>query len=198
MFEILVTRAIVSGIITLIAFFIIRKKSRETIKKDLFVILTCSFIYGFLFDLVDSNGQITFTMEILLIFILVMVHEFGHVCFGYLVGGKLKRVKIGFGLRLFKIGKIEIHLIPFIGMVYMDDIKGKRNTLLYYAGGLIFQLIFIVFFMLLRLVYMDTVYTHVGELMFTAFFVFNALPIYPELDGARILSLLKKSSAEEL
>ena len=193
MIEEIIIRAISTGIITICAFFIIRKNRKETLQKDLVVIFIWTYIYGFLFRMVDPNKQISYILELLFMYVFVMTHELGHVCFGYLVGGELESIRIGFGPRLFKIRKLEFRLFPFIGLVKMSGIKGKRSKLLFYAGGLIFQLLAIIVLLFLRLYNMDTVFTHFGELMLSAFFVLNALPIYPELDGAKIIQLFKRN-----
>ncbi len=110
--------------------------------------------------------------SILLIYLIVIIHEFGHFFF----------------FKIFKINVIKMVIYPFGGITIVDKKIHERiyKTIICSLGGLIFQIfLFFIFLFLLK-------YNFINNYTFTLFktynltlFLFNLLPIIP-LDGSKI------------
>ncbi len=118
-----------------------------------------------------------FIKNILLIFIIICIHELGHLTF----------------LKLFHYEIEKIEIFPFGGLTTTKNkyINSPINKdILIYLGGILFQSFLFVFFFLL---YETGKITENTFLLFNLYnksiFVFNLLPIRP-LDGGELLSLL--------
>lgn len=114
--------------------------------------------------------------NILLIFLIILVHEFGHIFF----------------LRHYKYPIESIEILPFGGITKTNKLINTpiNHDLIIYFGGVLFQFfLLIIFFFLLKfgVIHEDT------YLMFkmynTSILIFNILPIRP-LDGGEILRLI--------
>ena len=110
-----------------------------------------------------------YVKEALLIFLIIIIHESGHIIMSFIVGYKVKRTE----------------LYPFGGITYTDKYLNSpiSKDILVYISGVTAQLLVIITFKLLRI--------NISELFYhynTAIIIFNLMPIYP-LDGFHILSL---------
>lgn len=114
--------------------------------------------------------------EAILSFLIVIIHELGHVFF----------------LKLYKYKIISINIYPFGGITKIDK---KINTpfisdILVSLGGFIFQILLHILFFYL---YQNNIITTNTYTIFTYYnkliLLFNVLPIHP-LDGFKVLSLL--------
>lgn len=111
----------------------------------------------------------------IIVFIIVVFHEMGHILF----------------IKLFKYKIIDITIYPFGGITKIDkDINTPLNKeLLIACGGIIFQLIFLIIIYLLpiNIITKNLLYKYNISIL-----LFNILPIIP-LDGSIIInSLLNK------
>ncbi len=111
----------------------------------------------------------------IIVFIIVVFHEMGHILF----------------IKLFKYKIIDITIYPFGGITKVDkDINTPLNKeLLIACGGIIFQLILfiIIYFVPINVITKELLYKYNMSIL-----LFNMLPIIP-LDGSIIInSLLNK------
>ena len=111
----------------------------------------------------------------IIVFIIVVFHEMGHILF----------------IKLFKYKIIDITIYPFGGITKVDkDINTPLNKeLLIACGGIIFQLILfiIIYFVPINVITKELLYKYNMNIL-----LFNMLPIIP-LDGSIIInSLLNK------
>ncbi len=117
--------------------------------------------------------------SILLIFLIILIHEFGHVFFIKKFGYEIK----------------SIELYPFGGITKIEkDLNSPINSDLVIAcGGFIFQLfLLIIFFTMFKLNIINEITFNLFNTYNKAILVFNLLPIIP-LDGYIILkSILEK------
>ena len=117
-----------------------------------------------------------FIKNILLIFLIVIIHELGHIfflkCFGY------------------KILKVEI--FPFGGITSTEKLVNSpiNKDILIYFGGILFQiLLYFVFYLLYKNGYILENTYHIFNYYNKSILIFNLLPIKP-LDGGEIVLLL--------
>ncbi len=108
----------------------------------------------------------------IIVFIIVVFHEMGHILF----------------IKLFKYKIINVTLYPFGGITKIDkDINTPLNKeLLIACGGIIFQLIFLIIIYLLpiNIITKNLLYKYNMSIL-----LFNILPIIP-LDGSIIINAL--------
>lgn len=117
-----------------------------------------------------------FIKNILIIYLIVIVHEFGHILMAYLSG--------------YKINKITIY--PFGGITKTDTLLNSplKKDLLVFSGGLIFQIFLYLLMILLKqnsIINLDFFNMFIKYNWFI--FIFNLIPIIP-LDGYLILNNL--------
>lgn len=111
-----------------------------------------------------------------MIFLIIIVHEFGHFLIAYCLKWKLDKITI----------------FPFGGCVKFDEKINKpiKEEIFILLGGPFFQVLLFVFVYYLSL---DGIITYRNFLIFKTYhytlLVFNLLPIYP-LDGGRLINLL--------
>lgn len=117
-----------------------------------------------------------FIKNIIAIYLIVIVHEFGHVLMAYLCGYKIKKVTI----------------YPFGGITKTDTLLNSplKKDLLVFVGGFIFQFFLYVVMIFLK---QNSVINLNFFNMFLKYnwfiFIFNLIPIIP-LDGYLILNNL--------
>lgn len=117
-----------------------------------------------------------FIKNILLIFLIVFIHELGHVFF----------------LKCFHYEILKVELLPFGGVTKTDKLINSPidKDILIYLGGIFFQILLAVLF---RFLYQNGWILENTYFLFQYYnksiFLFNLLPIRP-LDGAEILLLL--------
>lgn len=113
--------------------------------------------------------------NILFIFLIIFVHEFGHIFF----------------LRYYKYLVESIEILPFGGITKTNKLINTpiNHDLIIYFGGVLFQFfLLIIFFFLLKygVIHKDTYL--IFKMYNTSILIFNILPIRP-LDGGEILRL---------
>ncbi|WP_029034731.1 M50 family metallopeptidase [Salinimicrobium terrae] len=140
-----------------------------------------------------------------LAFFLVMplisiLHEAGHVFFAWLMGGKNIKVSIGTGKPIFNWGMIEVRKYYFwYGLCTFENLKINRrwSNILVFGGGSLFNLIGVLTVMILvEQQLMDTNMFTYQFTYFSLYYIFFALfPMpYPDgnySDGKIILDLLR-------
>jgi len=122
-------------------------------------------------------------LEYLALFVIVLVHEFGHALACRQVGGTANRIL----------------LWPFGGVAYVDPPQRPGATLWSIAAGPLVNVVFIVVLSLLGMLnrssgFLDTIpnvhaFVRTVWLINVGLLIFNMLPIYP-LDGGQILRSL--------
>lgn len=143
--------------------------------------------------------------KFILAFFLVMplisiLHEFGHVFFAWMFGGKNIKVSIGTGKPIFKMGMLEIRKYYFwYGLCTFENLRRNHRfgNILIFGGGTLFNSLGIVGVLLL--VKYELLETGMFTYQFTYFsmyYIFFALlPMpYPDgnySDGKIILDLLR-------
>ncbi len=132
--------------------------------------------------------------------VISILHETGHVFFAWLMGGKNIRVTVGTGKPAFKLGMLEIRQYYFwYGLCTFENIKRKEkfSNILIFSGGALFNLIgtlaviFLVDEQILKPGLLTYQFTY-----FSLYYIFFALlPMpYPDgnlSDGKIILDLLR-------
>lgn len=129
-----------------------------------------------------------------------ILHESGHVFFAWLMGGKNIRIIVGTGKPVLKLGMLEIRQYYFwYGLCTYENIerKEKFSNILIFSGGALFNLLGIIAVMLL----VSEQLLETGQLTyqftyFSWYYIFFALlPMqYPDgnfSDGKIILDLLR-------
>ncbi|MDN3725108.1 hypothetical protein QRD02_11995 [Aequorivita sp. SDUM287046] len=140
-----------------------------------------------------------------LAFFLVMplisiLHEGGHVFFAWLMGGKNIKVSVGTGKPIFKVGMIEVRKYYFwYGLCTFENLRINRkwSNILIFAGGSLFNLLGLV--AVIILIQQQLIETSIFTYQFTYFslyYIFFALlPMpYPDgnfSDGKIILDILR-------
>ena len=114
--------------------------------------------------------------NILLIFLIIVVHELGHIFF----------------LKLFGYEIFMVEILPFGGITKTDKMINTpiNYDLVIYFGGIFFQILLNIFFLFLtqkQVIYLSTFKMFKNYNL--AIMIFNILPIRP-LDGGEILRLL--------
>lgn len=130
-------------------------------------IFNISIISYILFLVLILSGYINY---LLYYFMIMTIHEFGHIFF----------------IKLFKYKINKITIYPFGSIIDTNiDLNIKSNKLLLISlGGIIFQFIFNMFLMNNQIIYMNI-----------SIILFNLIPIYP-LDGYKILlSILERMNS---
>lgn len=110
--------------------------------------------------------------NILLIYLIIIIHELGHFFF----------------FRLFKIDVLKIVIYPFGGITYINKKIHERiyKTIFCSLGGLLFQLVlFLIFSFLFSCELINSTTFLLFKTYNKALFIFNLLPIIP-LDGSKI------------
>lgn len=103
--------------------------------------------------------QITFAIFFILP-IVTLIHELGHVCIAKLLGCRIKRIVIGKGKSLLKLGCIEIRRFYFdFGWYETYDLADKKSgRVMVHIGGVLFNLISLLVAVLL--VYNNMIESH--------------------------------------
>lgn len=136
--------------------------------------------------------------------VISIVHESGHVFFAWLMGGKNIRVTIGTGKTLFRFGILEVRQYYFwYGLCSFENLKRKEkfSQILVFLGGALFNLLGVLAVMIL--VENDILDPNMFTYQFTYFslyYIFFALlPMpYPDgnySDGKITLDLLRNRSS---
>lgn len=151
--------------------------------------------------------------KFLLAFFLVLplisiIHEAGHVFFAWIMGGKNIKVTVGSGKPVYRLGMIEIRQYYFwYGMCIFDNIKRKNkfaNILIFFGGSLFNFLGTLGVIILVENKFLEAGMLTYQFTYFSLYYIFFALfPMpYPDgtySDGKMILDLLKnrKNVAKE-
>lgn len=118
-----------------------------------------------------------FIKNILLIFIIICIHELGHIFF----------------LKLFHYEIEKIEIFPFGGLTTTKNkyINSPINKdIVIYLGGILFQsILYLLFFLLFKTGKINDNTFHLFTMYNQSIFFFNLLPIRP-LDGGEIIALL--------
>lgn len=143
--------------------------------------------------------------KFLLAFFLVLplisiIHEAGHVFFAWLMGGKNIKVTVGSGKPVYRLGMIEIRQYYFwYGVCTFDNIKRKNkfaNILIFFGGALFNFLGTVGVILLVEKELLEAGILTYQFTYFSLYYIFFALlPMpYPDgnySDGKMILDLLK-------
>lgn len=132
--------------------------------------------------------------------VISILHEAGHVFFAWLMGGKKIRVTVGTGKPVFTYGILEIRKFYFwYGVCTFENIerKNKFANILIFSGGSLFNLLGVIaVIMLVENELMETGMLTYQFTYFSLYYIFFALfPMpYPDgnySDGKIILDLLR-------
>lgn len=132
--------------------------------------------------------------------IISILHEAGHVFFAWLMGGKNIRVIIGSGRSVFKAGILEVRQYYFwYGFCTFENIKRKEKmaNILIFSGGALFNLLgTILVILLVENKFLDSGIITYQFMYFSLYYIFFALlPMpYPDgnySDGKIILDLIR-------
>lgn len=132
--------------------------------------------------------------------LITLIHEGGHVFFAWLMGGKNIRVTIGTGKPLFRLGLLEVRKYYFwYGLCDFDNLERNEvfANVLIFAGGILFNAISTVAVMYLveHGVLESSMLTYQFTYFSLYFIFFALLPMpYPDgnySDGKIILDLLR-------
>ena len=132
--------------------------------------------------------------------VISILHEAGHVFFAWLMGGKNIRVTVGSGKPIFQRGMLEIRQYYFwYGLCTFENIKRKERfaNILIFSGGALFNLLgTIAVVLLVEKGYLEAGIFTYQFTYFSIYYIFFALlPMpYPDgnySDGKIILDLLR-------
>lgn len=147
--------------------------------------------------------------KFLLAFFLVLpvisiLHEAGHVFFAWLMGGKKIKITVGSGKPVFRLGMLEIRKYYFwYGVCIFENIKRKNKfaNILIFSGGSFFNLLGVLGVIILaENELLETGIVTYQFLYFSLYYIFFALfPMpYPDgsySDGKMIIDILKGKEA---
>ena len=132
--------------------------------------------------------------------IISLLHEAGHVFFAWLMGGRNIKVQIGSGKPIFKYGMLEVRQYYFwYGLCSFDNLKRRKkisNILIFFGGSLFNGLATILVMFLVENKMMEGGMVTYQFTYFSLYYIFFALlPMpYPDgnySDGKIILDLLR-------
>ncbi|TPE44219.1 site-2 protease family protein [Pontibacter mangrovi] len=138
--------------------------------------------------------------------VISLLHESGHVFFAWLMGGKNIKVTVGSGKVLFTAGMLEVRKYYFwYGLCSFDNLKRNRrfSNILIFSGGVLFNALSALAVMVMveedvikagMLTYQFTYFS-----MYYIFFALLPMP-YPDgtySDGKIILDLIRKPQVAE-
>lgn len=136
----------------------------------------------------------------LLLPVISILHEGGHVFFAWLMGGKKIKVTVGTGKPLFRLGMVEVRRYYFwYGVCTFENIERKERfaNILIFAGGALFNLLATIAVMaLVENGYLKEGIATYQFTYFSLYYIFFALfPMpYPDgnySDGKIILDLIR-------
>ena len=119
--------------------------------------------------------------------VISLLHESGHVFFAWLMGGKKIRVSIGTGDRIFNIGMLEVRKYYFwYGLCTFENLKRNErlSNILIFFGGALFNALgaFAVIALIENRVLDPTIITYQFT-YFSLYYIFFALLPMPYPDG---------------
>lgn len=132
--------------------------------------------------------------------VISLVHEAGHVFFAWLMGGKNIKVSIGSGKVLFRIGMLEVRKYYFwYGFCSFDNLKRDKRfaNILIFSGGVLFNTVaaLVVVYMINNGQVEPGIVTYQFTYFSLYYIFFALLPMpYPDgnhSDGKLILDLLR-------
>ncbi|APG59327.1 M50 family metallopeptidase [Christiangramia salexigens] len=119
--------------------------------------------------------------------VISILHEFGHVFFAWIMGGKNIKVSIGSGKSIFKIGMLDIRQYYFwYGLCTFENLPKRERfgNILIFSGGVLFNIIGIAAIGLL--IQHDVLEANIFTYQFTYFswyYIFFAILPMPYPDG---------------
>ena len=166
------------------------------------------------FDSVPEEHTTALALAILVVYVVlaiyssIILHEGGHLVFGLLTGYRFSSFRIGSLMLVKANGRLKLKRHSLAGtagqcLLIPPEIKdGKMPHVLYNLGGVIFNLIFTVLFVLLALFTTDKIYLcalfAVLAVINFALFISNAIPLKTgsvDNDGKNAISLGKNPTA---
>lgn len=132
--------------------------------------------------------------------IISLLHELGHIFFAWLMGGKKIRVIIGTGKPLFSLGALEVRKYYFwYGLCTFENLKRSQKwaNILIFSGGALFNLLgtFLVILLVQNEILEEGILTYQFTYFSLYYIFFAVLPMpYPDgnySDGKIILDLLR-------
>lgn len=132
--------------------------------------------------------------------VISILHELGHVVFAWLMGGKNIRISIGSGKPILQIGMLEIRKYYFwYGLCTFDNLKKRErlSNILIFSGGVLFNIIGIIIMgILIRTGVLEAnLFTYQFTYFSWYYVIFALLPMpYPDgnlSDGKIIYDLLR-------
>ncbi|WP_439882143.1 site-2 protease family protein [Pontibacter sp. MBLB2868] len=135
--------------------------------------------------------------------IISLVHEGGHVFFAWLMGGKNIRVSIGSGKILFRVGMLEVRKYYFwYGLCTFDNLKRNKRfaNILIFCGGALFNAIaaLVVIYLIENKTLEPGILTYQFTYFSLYYIFFALLPMpYPDgndSDGKVILELIRNKA----
>ncbi|GGK16004.1 stage IV sporulation protein FB [Caldalkalibacillus thermarum] len=136
--------------------------SKVAVHPVFYVLILFALLHGFIYDL-------------LLLFMIVIIHELGHVCTALSLGWRLKKVE----------------LLPFGGVVEVEEHGNKsprEECWVIVAGPLTNVIMIIVAWLFLKLELWSPAFSYVFIEYNLVILIFNLLPMWP-LDGGKLLQL---------
>ncbi|MER2999260.1 site-2 protease family protein [Pontibacter populi] len=136
--------------------------------------------------------------------IISLVHEAGHVFFAWLMGGKNIKVTIGSGKVLFRVGMLEVRKYYFwYGLCTFDNLRRREKfaNILIFSGGALFNAIaaVVVISMIENEVLEPGILTYQFTYFSLYYIFFALLPMpYPDghySDGKVILDLIRRKAS---
>jgi len=119
--------------------------------------------------------------------VISMLHEAGHVFFAWLMGGKNIKVTVGSGRPIFRLGMVEVRKYYFwYGLCTFDNIKRKERfaNILIFSGGSLFNLLAAIAVMVLVTEgYLEAGLITYQFTYFSLYYIFFALFPMPYPDG---------------
>lgn len=136
--------------------------------------------------------------------VISILHEAGHVFFAWLMGGKKIKVTVGSGKPVFTLGMLEVRKYYFwYGVCIFENIKRKNKfaNILIFSGGSFFNMLGVMgVILLIENEFLETGILTYQFTYFSLYYIFFALfPMpYPDgtfSDGKMILDLLRGKEA---
>lgn len=181
-----------------VLYFLMRTSRKETLTKDMFIMFVFVNIFSYLLERIDPHDEVSVLTLFVIILLELMIHEFGHVLFAWIIKREVTSVEIGFGKTLLTVGKVKFKMIPLKGKVYCDLDQNLVKALWFMAGGLIVQLCMVpILYFILMLGFNPTIgKIAIGILLIDG--LLNLLPIYKGSDGYKMMQILKRMKKESI
>ncbi len=169
----------------------------KRIFRFLSVAIVFGFVYSYLADFFESFDIVPVSNTwqfIVILYIVLLIHEFGHIIMFRAFGVKLGYLRIGIGFPIIKYKRFELCIIPFEGRVWAEEgsMCDTWKYVLILLGGSLFELL--VAMLIFSYSRLFVVSGFIAELIVILLVtgIGNLIPFERDLDGYKVFVIFKE------